>query len=110
MCTTNTTIIDEITQIQLYKPCLKKKGDQQHKRQAYKLLWHEGKFKRTNPFSAVMGAVSTNTTTTHQITQIQLLKPYLKKKGEQQQPVPTRRGENLIGEPVSPSARPGKQR
>lgn len=53
MYSTNTTLIDQITQIQLFKTYLKKKGEQQHKRHgAWPYLsgnWHrepfEGKFK-----------------------------------------------------------------
>jgi len=67
---TNTTIRDQITQIQLFKLCLKKR-EQQNKRLAYDSLWcgaprclsgsrhgepFEGEFKCTNPSSAVLGA------------------------------------------------------
>lgn len=74
---TNTTLIDQITQIQLFKLYLKKKGERQHKRHTYDSLWHraqrylsgsqhgkpsEGEFKRTNPFLAALGAVGSAAT------------------------------------------------
>lgn len=99
MYSTNTTITDQITQIQLLKPYLKKKGEQ-HKRHAYVLLWHrarrylsgnghrepfEGASMRTTLFSAAPGAA-----------------------GARQPPLP--RGEDSPSPPCQQKALSGSQR